>query len=114
MLNCQVCGKPNPEHIFHCTEHYKCEDCGATTGLCTRTKELTCGPCHAKRAAKKVAAFDEDTDYTDEITCPWCGNEQGDSWEHEDSCEHECDYCGKKYEHNREIEVHYSTSKIGS
>ena len=71
-------------------------------------------PVPRKRAAQKVAAFDGDTDYTDEITCPWCGNEQGGSWEHDDSCEHECDYCGKKYEHNREIEVHYSTSKIGS
>lgn len=112
MLECKVCGRSNPEHLFHCTAHYRCEDCGTTTGLVTRTTELTCGPCHKTRAAKQVAGFNGDTDFTAEITCPWCGHAQSDSWEAEDEGLHECANCENHYRHTRDVEITYKTAKI--
>src|SRR4051812_47600327 len=48
--------------------------------------------------------------YTDEITCPWCGYKYEDSWEYEDDQdEMECSDCGKKFSMSKRIEVDYST-----
>lgn len=45
----------------------------------------------------------------DEITCPICGYEVGDSWEFDSDCgEYECKGCGAVLEWNRDIEVSYS------
>lgn len=110
MLTCRVCGKPNPEHIFHCTEHYHCEDCGTREKLCTYSEAVLCSPCHDKRVAKRIAAFDGDTDYTDEIVCPHCGYECSDSWEMEEG-RHECGDCCRPFMVTRNVSVHYSTEK---
>lgn len=54
-----------------------------------------------------------DHNYTDEIVCPYCGCEFGDSWElSADSGEEECYECGKEFEYYRHIEVTYCTYKI--
>ena len=63
----------------------------------------------------KADAFNEwqnEQSYTDNIVCPWCGEEQSDSWEccdWDDECE--CDYCGKVFEYERNTEVTYSSRK---
>ena len=45
----------------------------------------------------------------DEITCPICGYEVGDSWEYDsDYGELECGSCGATLEWSREVEVSYS------
>jgi len=110
-LKCSVCGKENPEHLWRCEEHYRCDICFGKDDLVFRRGGVTCNSCHAERARKEVEAFDRDTDFTQEITCPWCGQEQSDSWDAPDECEHTCDNCGNEYSHVREIEVTYSTSK---
>ena len=49
---------------------------------------------------------------TDEITCPWCGREFGDSWEYgdsDDSCE--CPECGKLFEYARETVATYTSRR---
>ena len=48
---------------------------------------------------------------TDEIVCPHCGYEHGDSWEHNDgdAGESECDGCKKPFKWVRDISVTYST-----
>ena len=55
-------------------------------------------------------------EYTDEITCPHCGYEFGDSWEYggdrEDIGELDCGSCEKKFIATRNITVDYSTSKV--
>jgi DNA-directed RNA polymerase subunit RPC12/RpoP len=109
-ITCKVCGKPNPEHVFHCSEHYHCADCGTREGLCTHTEDVLCEPCHQKRVEKRVAEFAGDTKYTNEITCPHCGGTMGDSWECNEG-EQECNDCGRKYDVIRHVEVSYSTSK---
>lgn len=54
-----------------------------------------------------------DSEYTREITCPYCGHEMSDSWEYdsgsEDLGEIECEECGKKYYATRNITIDYST-----
>lgn len=52
----------------------------------------------------------------DEITCPYCGEEFGDSWEcgstggeYTEDCE-ECPDCGKKFTWTRNIAVDYTSS----
>ncbi len=52
----------------------------------------------------------EDDFYSDsEITCPHCGVEYSDSWEHGDDGEEICDYCGSEFTFSRDISVSYST-----
>jgi len=51
--------------------------------------------------------------YTNEIVCPHCGYEQGDSWEADDAGEEFCqnDDCAKPFNYERHVEVTYCTSK---
>ena len=112
-FKCDICGKDEPEHIWRCDEHYRCDSCGTKENLCFG-RGLFCRACAKERAEKDVAEFAEsgkDTSYTDEITCPWCGNEQSDSWEASDSGEHTCDNCERDYTHERNVQVDYSTEK---
>jgi predicted RNA-binding Zn-ribbon protein involved in translation (DUF1610 family) len=111
MFACRICGKENPEHFFHCEEHYKCEDCGTKEKLCSYTEALLCLPCHEKRVERRIAEFSGDTDYTDEVVCPHCGYKYHDSWELSDG-EYECSDCGRRFNITRDIEVTYSTDKI--
>jgi hypothetical protein len=57
----------------------------------------------------------EDHNMTMEITCPWCGHKQSDSWdfnlEDGETTEIECD-CGHAYKAECSITVDYSTTKI--
>ncbi len=109
-IECIVCGKPNPTHLFHCEEHYHCADCGTRTGLCTYTEDVLCEPCHEKRVEKRIAEFDGNTDYTTEITCPHCGYVFSDSWEMNEG-EHDCPDCGRTFEVWIDVEVTYCTTK---
>lgn len=55
---------------------------------------------------------DIDHEYTREIVCPYCGYEDGDSWEEEhNDGEKECGRCSKNFFYERQVEVTYSTSK---
>lgn len=54
-----------------------------------------------------------DTDYTEEIVCPYCGFEYSKSNEfREDNDILLCDECGEEFEYNRIIHISYCTSKI--
>lgn len=55
-----------------------------------------------------------DHEYTDEIVCPFCGNEFSDSFEYgegEDIGLIECGECEKEFYATRNISVSYSTKK---
>lgn len=58
-----------------------------------------------------------DTWLTDEIVCPHCGHEWGDSWEClSDGATHgneECGECGGRFEWTADFSVSYTTSKTG-
>lgn len=50
---------------------------------------------------------------TDNITCPYCGYENADSWEADESDDHyECPNCGSYFSYEREISVSYYSSPI--
>lgn len=103
-----------------CETHDICVTCGVKrkelkeTPWADRRGAFQCQPCEkAERKARiktrKAAGFEHD--YTDEVVCPHCGYEHGDSWE---MCEgeRECPECEKSFEMEREVSVSYTTSKI--
>lgn len=54
-----------------------------------------------------------DTDYTDNIICPYCNSEDEDSWEYDcDEGVIACSNCNKKFNYSRSRSVAYTTSKI--
>lgn len=57
-----------------------------------------------------------DHDYTDEIVCPYCGHEHGDSYEYfsrnDESTNIECDECGKHFRATMQMTTDYSTSLL--
>jgi formylmethanofuran dehydrogenase subunit E len=55
---------------------------------------------------------DIDHEYTEEITCPHCGEIFTDSWEYSDSGTHTCYECKGKFAHERNISIDYTTSKV--
>jgi transcription elongation factor Elf1 len=71
---------------------------------------VLCDPCHEKRVEKRIAEFDGDTDYTDEVICPHCGYEHSDSFEMSEGVR-ECSDCGREFEMERDVAVTYSTTK---
>lgn len=109
---CKVCGKPDPEHIFHCEDHYLCENCGTKENLIT-SKQLLCRSCLEKQIEIDIQNFNGNTDYTNDVTCPHCGHEQMDSWEY-NSGEYDCGHCEKPFDVEIYTERTYSTTRVES
>lgn len=57
-----------------------------------------------------------DHEYTDEVVCPYCGYEYGDSWvyfsRNDEAVKIECDECGKCFRASQNVSVDYSTDKL--
>ena len=116
--NCEICGV---EAFIRCKKHNKCDDCGLSKeeskkkkiSLVHRLKGLICDPCWKIRMNKKIEDFSGDIDCTDEITCPYCGWTDNDSWEtNEDMAEVDCGACDNKFSLSVNHSVDYTTSKI--
>lgn len=110
-FRCKVCGKEDPEHIWRCEEHYRCDDCGTRERLCQHVEGLLCDSCKSKRVDKRIAAFKGNTDFTDAITCPHCGYVYSDSFDYSEG-EQECSDCGRSFDLTRHVEVTYCTEKL--
>jgi DNA-directed RNA polymerase subunit RPC12/RpoP len=55
----------------------------------------------------------KDKYYTDNITCPYCGYEDCDSWEAEDDEEQcECGNCGSIFSYQRKVTVEYCSQPV--
>lgn len=58
-----------------------------------------------------------DTDYTEYVTCPHCGNKDRDSWEidfgpgMEGDAEVQCGSCGEDFLASRLVSIKYCTKK---
>ena len=51
--------------------------------------------------------------YVSNITCPYCGYEDQDSWETTDDCgECECSLCEKKFYFSRDVTIEYTTKQL--
>ena len=68
----------------------------------------------SRRKQSELYASGEDTPCsTDEITCPWCGHEESDSGENDDSDdEYECGECGGIFSYERDVTVTYSSERV--
>ena len=111
-MKCEKCNKTITT-MFRCDEHYRCDDCGTKSDLCTYREGVLCGPCEQKRVQKRIAEFKGETNLTDEVTCPYCGYVHSDSWEMADSDDlYMCPDCGNKFSYERNISVTYSSQKI--
>ena len=54
-----------------------------------------------------------DHEYTSEIVCPYCGQEESDSWEYQaDAGQIYCHNCKNEFKYEREITIEYVTSKL--
>jgi DNA-directed RNA polymerase subunit RPC12/RpoP len=53
-----------------------------------------------------------DTDYTDEVVCPYCGYEHSDSYELAEYGKMDCHHCDEEFTIEADISITYSTSKI--
>ncbi len=54
---------------------------------------------------------DIDHEYTDEVVCPHCGFECGDSWEFPDEDERQCDECEEYYTFVRDYKITYVSQR---
>ncbi len=68
---------------------------------------------HPERCSLINLNGDHDTDYTDEMKCPYCGQEQADPWEYSsDDSLATCGFCDLEFGYSRNVSVSYSTQKI--
>lgn len=120
---CTVCQTGNyPLFSFGhklCEKHDVCITCGIKReGLGhvpwgVRHGAFQCRPCEArerKKAIEKRIAAGFEHDYTDEVVCPHCGYEHGDSWEMRDG-KKDCPECEKSFTMERNTSVNYTTEK---
>ena len=50
---------------------------------------------------------------TDEMVCPYCGEEQSDSWEvPADDGDMSCGHCSRTFRYTRNVSVSYTTTPI--
>lgn len=55
----------------------------------------------------------EEQDYKHEVTCPYCGHENSNSWELSDEeDEYECPNCGSTFSYQRNVTVEYCSQPV--
>lgn len=101
-------------------ETYTCERCGKPT---PNRKLFTGGSIGGKVGYswcdKCISDFDRELEWKNEqsfkenITCPWCGYEDPDSWEFEGEYDdaYECPECGKKFILEVHTEITYTSKR---
>lgn len=53
-----------------------------------------------------------DHEYTDELVCPHCGYEVGDSWELPELGRRACGDCGKEFEYEKNVSTSFTSWKV--
>lgn len=100
MYTCDRCGKPTPNF-----ERYITGPIGKKDGY------SVCDDCRSKE--RRERAWENEQWHKDEITCPWCGYEDPDSWEFEAEYdeEYECSHCGNPFFVEKRVEVTYTSMR---
>jgi len=106
-VTCYVCKREN-----NAGEYFAMESGLSLNRLCPECK--TADEKRIKREQAILYSSGEDTPCsTDEITCPWCGYEDGNSGECDDSDdEYECGQCGGIFSYERDVIVTYSSERV--
>lgn len=97
---CERCGKPTPNYsrfIFG--------------PICGSDGYSVCDDCIKQRERERT--WENEQWHKDEITCPWCGYSDPDSWEFdvEYDDEYECSHCGKPLIVKRIVDVTYTSKR---
>ena len=72
-----------------------------------------CESCHYLNINKQIEPGNIDKACaSDDVTCPWCGVEQGYSTEFSEG-NHECGTCGNEFELRIEYSVDYTAERVG-
>lgn len=99
---------------------YVCELCGKPT---SNRKVFSSGPIYGKDGYswcdecisdfKRKQEWENEQSAKENITCPWCGYEDTDSWEFdaEYDVDYECPSCGKPFILERIVEVTYTSKR---
>lgn len=98
--NCKICNKEISKFEYD-YQNAMCYSCRRNA----RYDELT----QLLRKNEEI-----ETDFEDEIICPYCGNRMQDDegyFAQQGEGEYECDECGKTFNFTANIEVTYSTSR---
>lgn len=104
----------------YCDDHNVCVSCGINRKDLTenpwgdRRGAFQCKPCEKIERDKRIedrksSGFDHE--YTDEVVCPNCGYEFGDSWEMDDGT-HDCPDCEQKFHLEKCVSVTYTTEIV--
>ena len=95
---CDRCGKPTPNYSKY-----------ITGTVCGRDGYSVCDDCRSKE--RRERAWENEQLCKDEITCPWCGYVDTDSWEFEVEYDdaYECPSCGKPFILERIIYITYTS-----
>lgn len=97
---CDRCGKPTPNYSKYI--------CGP---VCGSDGYSICDDCRKQRDRER--AWENVQWHQEEITCPWCGYEDPDSWEFDDDYDdkYECPSCGKPFVLEKLVEVTYTSRR---
>ena len=101
----------NRYFICDCGKELKIEMCEPLI-CCGQTHHISVWDPKSGKGLVKSRTIPDSVDHecTDDIICPKCGYELGDSWECDDDGEQECEECGAIYEYYRNVTVDYTTN----
>jgi len=106
-----------------------CKDCGKHrdelqespwTTLVGNEWLIICKPCKKKEIDKAIADFEYmeiETDFTDEIICPYCGTKHEPNGESavfysDGDYDFKCEYCSNEFKVNTHVSISYSSTKV--
>lgn len=100
LYTCDLCGKPTP--------NFTPWTCGPIAGKLGRS---WCDDCEER--FERELAWENEQSKEDEITCPWCGYSNPDSWEFEGEYDdaYECLHCGKPFIVERIVDITYTSKR---
>lgn len=96
---CDRCGKPTPNYTKYVLGSIDGRD--------------GCSVCDDCKQHDLELAWENEQWHKDEITCPWCGYSDPDSWEFEGEYDdgYECTNCGKPFIVRRIVDVAYTSKR---
>lgn len=101
--------------------NYKCKVCGKPIGMFDyKYRDGMCNSCIIDETKRKQSEAlrngeETETEYEDDIVCPWCGKRFRDDdgyFVRKQEGEYHCPECGKLFYFTTDIEVTYSTRRV--
>jgi len=113
-ITCQDCEKKSQEEFNRKWE--TCRSCGIKKGE-KSDNYVIAGKCRECKEAETNKSDFEDAERNGSISrdnsimCPYCGDVDSDSWEHNDDNEYTCQSCNKTSDLSVEYTPNYTTTK---